>query len=109
MSYDNEWLNQTLEARAKSVRESIRPVSVEELKRLGSERFSSVSDPWAESYKAFLEEHAKDRFYLATTHEGAEIVYSREASKAIWFLPGRGMGPVQERGIKILADAVAAL
>jgi hypothetical protein len=109
MSYDNEWLNQTLEARAKSVRETIRPVSIDELKRLGAERFPSATDPWAESYKTFLEEHAKDRFYLAKTREDAEIVYCREANKAIWFLPGKGMGIVQPRGLRILAEAVASL
>lgn len=109
MSYDNEWLDQTLEARRKSVCETIRPATLEELKTLGAGRFPSATDPWAENYEQFLREHPKDRYYLAVTHEGAEIVYCRDADRAIWFLPGKGMGLVQARGLKILAEAVASL
>jgi hypothetical protein len=109
MSYDNDWLHQNLEARKTAIGETIRPATLVELRDLGSARFPSATDPWAESYKTFLEEHAKDRFYLATTREGAEIVYCREADKAIWFLPGKGMGIVQPSGLRILAEAVASL
>ncbi len=109
MSYDNEWLEQTLQNRAKSVRETIRPTTLEELQALGSARFPSATDPWAENYRNFLAEHPKDRYYLAKTHEGAEIVYCRDAGRAVWFLPGKGMGLVQARGLKILAEAVASL
>jgi hypothetical protein len=109
MSYDNEWLDQTLDARRKSVRETIRPATLEELQALGTERFPIATDPWAENYRNFLTEHPRDHYYLGKTHEGAEVVYCREAGRAIWFLPGKGMGIVQPRGLKILAEAVASL
>ncbi len=109
MSYDNEWLDQTLEDRRKAVEESIRPATIEELRALGRERFPSASDPWSESYKAFLDEHPKGDYYRAETHEGAELVYCRDAEKGIWFLPGRGMGMMQPKGLKLMAGIVDAL
>lgn len=109
MLYDNEWLDEALEARRKWVRETIHPVTLEELQALGEERFVIATDPWAEAYRKFLAEHPTDRYYLATTREGAEVVYCRDADRAIWFLPGKGMGIVRPRGIEILRDAVASL
>ena len=107
MSYDNEWLEQTLEARNKAVRESIRPTTIEELKKLASERFPSASDLWAENYRTFLDENPKGEFYLATTSEGAEVVYCHDSNRGIWFLPGKGMGIVQAKGLKLLAEIVS--
>jgi hypothetical protein len=109
MSYDNEWLNQILEARKQSVRETIHPATVEEIRALGSARFPSATDPWAENFKTFLDEHPRGEFYLAKTHEGAEIAYCHDAGKAVWFLEGRGCGPVQARGLAMLAEIVASL
>lgn len=109
MSYDNEWLHQTLEARKQSVKETIHRVTVEELHALGSARFSSATDPWAEHYQAFLDEHPRGEYYLAKTHEGAEVVYCHDAGKAVWFLEGRGCGPVQARGLALLSEIVSSL
>ena len=47
MSYDNEWLNETLAARKQSVRETIRRTTIEEARALGAARFPSATDPWA--------------------------------------------------------------
>lgn len=109
MNFDNEWLAETLEARRKSVQETIRPATLEELRTLGAERFPIASDPWAERFRDFLTEHAKDRFYLAKTHEGAEVIYCREAGRAIWFLPGKGMGLVLPRALGVLEELVSSL
>lgn len=109
MSYDNEWLDQTLKDRTEAIRRSIRPATLEELRTLGIERFPSATDPWSESYRVFLDEHPKGDYYRAETNEGAEIVYCHDAGKGIWFLPGRGMGILQPKGLKLMAEIVEAL
>jgi hypothetical protein len=108
MIYDNEWLQQTLAQRAKTVKDTIHPVSIDELKALGSARFPLATDVWYEKYHEFLREHPDGDYYLANTAEGAEIVYCHKAARGIWFLPGQGMGVLQQRGLKFLHDLVAA-
>lgn len=109
MSYDNEWLEETLAARRKSIEETVRSATLEDVKQLGSERFASASDPWAESYQTFLAEHPRGNYYLARTVEGADVVYCRDAGKGIWFLAGRGMGILQPKGLRLMAEIVDAL
>jgi hypothetical protein len=109
MSYDNEWLEEILAARHKSIEETARPATLEEVKQLGSERFPAATDPWAESYQTFLVEHPRGNFYLARTSDGADVVYCRDAEKGIWFLPGKGMGILQPKGLRLMAEIVDAL
>jgi hypothetical protein len=109
MSYDEDWPDNTMENRRVVVRKTIRPSTFEELKQLGVQRFPIVTDPWFERFNQFLEQHRSGRFYLAKTPEGAEIAYCRDADKGIWFLPGQGMGIVQPKGLKMLAEIVDAL
>lgn len=108
MTYDNEWLQQTLQNREQMVRETIRPVTAPELKKLGATRFPVENDPWRERYNAFLAENRDAKFYLAQTPEGAEIVYCSTAGRAIWFLAGKGMGIVEPRGLDLLAEIVSS-
>lgn len=109
MSYDDDWPDNTMENRRWMVKKTIRPITLEELKALGEERFPVVTDPWCERYNEFLASHPTSKFYRAETPEGAEILYCRDAEKAIWFLPGTGMGIVQPRGLEVLKEIVDAL
>jgi hypothetical protein len=109
MSYDDDWPDQSIENRRKTVRETIRPATLEELRQLGEKRFPVVTDPWCERFSAFLTKNANARFYLAATPEGAEIVYCRDTGDGVWFLPGKGMGIIQPRGLQVLAEIVASL
>ena len=109
MSYDDDWPDNTMENRRWMVKKTIRPITLEELKALGTERFPIVTDPWYERYNAFLSENATAKFYRAESPEGAEIIYCRDAEKAVWFLPGTGMGLVQRRGLEMLKEIVDAL
>jgi hypothetical protein len=108
MSYD-DWPDDTMENRCAVVRETIRPATLEELKQLGEKRFPIATDPWCERFNAFLSGHANGKFYLAKTPEGAEIVYCRDAGQGVWFLPGKGMGIIQPKGLQVLAEIVDAL
>lgn len=109
MSYDNEWLQETLENRRKAVSETIRPATLEELRELGAQRFPSATDPWYESYNAVLNDHPNAKFYRAETPEGAQIVYCHTTGQGVWFLPAHGMGILQPKGLKFLAELVNAI
>ena len=109
MNDDQDWPDASLEIRKQRIQESIRPATYEELKLLGEKRFPIVNDPWCEKFNRFLDLHKEATFYLAKSPEGAEIAYCRETESAIWFLPGSGMGIVQAKGLRMLAEIVDSL
>lgn len=110
MSYDtDDWPDNTMENRRYAIRKTIRPATLEELKKIGELRFPYVTDPWCIRYNQFLDENAQARFYRASIPEGAEIIYCREAGKGVWFLGDTGMGIIQPRGLATLAEIVDAL
>ena len=109
MSYDDDWPEDTMETRRAAVRKPIRTATYEELKTLSEKRFPVVSDPWCMRFNEFLDNHKASKFYRADIPGGAEIIYNREAEKGVWFLPGNGMGIIQPKGLKALAEIVDAL
>ena len=109
MSYDDDWPDNTMENRRLAVRKTIRPATIEELRELGAKRFPLVTDPWCERFSEFLKQHASAKFYRAETHEGAEIVFCKDTGQGVWFLPGKGMGIIQPKGLQMLAEIVAGL
>jgi len=108
MSYD-DWPDNTLENRRAVVRKTIRPATVGELTQLCAELFPVVTDPWAERFSTFLREHSKDRFYHAQATEGYHVIYCRDAGRGIWYLPGSGVGIIQQKGLSALAEIVDSL
>jgi hypothetical protein len=106
MSYDDDWTEDTVGNRRKVVRETLRPMTWEELKALGEERFPVATDPWCERFESFLRSHTHSKFYRAETPEGAEVVYCRDTMQGLWFLPGSGMGIIQQRGLDFLREIV---
>jgi hypothetical protein len=108
MSYD-DWPDDTMEVRRAMVRKTIRPVSYDELVELGEKRFPVATDPWFTRFNEFLQAHKASKFYQAEAPGGAEVIYCREAEKGVWFLPGSGMGIIQSKGLKALAEIVDAL
>lgn len=109
MSYDDDWPDQTMENRRVSILKTIRPVTHDELKLLGEERFPIVTDPWCARYNEFIDKNAAAAFYRAESPEGAEVIYCRDTGQGVWFLPGRGMGILQPRGLQMLAEIVSSL
>lgn len=109
MSYDDDWPDNTWENRRLMIRKTIRPVTLAELQQLGEQRFPIVTDPWCERYNEFLAHHAEAKFYRAEIPGHAEIIYCQDAGKGIWFLPGKGMGIIQSKGLEIIKGVVDAL
>ena len=92
--------------RRKAVANSIRTMSVEELKALGAEIFRSADDPWREKFFGFIAENPGASFHHAVTNDGVNIVYCRDQDKGMWFLPGSGMGPLQATGRKMMSEII---
>jgi hypothetical protein len=100
-------INELMEKRRKSVAETIQPITIEELKEIGEGLFPILDHPWRQTFFEFLEQNASARFHHGTTHDRVEIIYCQDQDKGIWFMPGGGVGPLQERGLQILKEIVA--
>lgn len=108
MSYD-DWPDDSMEIRREAIRKTIRPATWQEITELGEKRFPIVTDPWYVRLQEFLHAHKDAKFYRAEAPGGAEVIYCRETNTGIWFLPGTGMGIIQPKGLKALAEIVNAL
>jgi hypothetical protein len=94
--------------RRKAIVQSIRIISVEELKKLGEEIFDSPDRPWRQTFLEFIERHPGDTFHHASAGQGVVFLYSRDADKGLWYLPGSGVGPLSEAGRRLIREAIAA-
>ena len=101
--FDLETLNKE---RRQAIAKSIRPISTEELKKLGEEIFPSLDDPWRETFFQFIASNRGATFHYATTSDGVHIIYCRDKDKGMWFMPGTGKGPLQTRGRKIMTEMI---
>ena len=106
MPFDTINMEEITKARRKAIAESIRTISVEELKALGERLFPIIDDPWRERFFDFISEYSGATFYHAATHDGVELIYCHGKEKGMWFMPGTGMGPMQPKGLGILKQIV---
>jgi hypothetical protein len=100
-------MNNITEARRKSIAETIGPISIDDMKSLGEQLFPFLDHPWRQEYFGFLQQNPTGRYFHATTHDKIEILYCQDQNRGIWFLPGSGMGPLQETGLKIMQENMA--
>lgn len=89
-------------ARREALAASIRTIGLDEVRQLGETLFPSPGHPWGEALFGFLDENAGATFHHAKTGDGFEIVYCGAGEKGFWFMPGGGMGPLQETGIQFM-------
>ena len=106
MPSDNLNVTEITEARRKAIKKSIRPIGPDELKTLEDEIFPHHGDPWRERFIEFVKENPGSSFYHATTDDPVHIIYCHTKEKGIWFMPGTGVGTLQEKGLKILKQIV---
>lgn len=106
MPFDKFDLETLDKERRKAIAKSIRPISSEELKKLGGEIFPYVDDAWRDAFFQFIADNRGATFHHAVTSDGVHIVYCRDKDKGMWFLPGTGKGPLQAKGRKIMAEMI---
>jgi hypothetical protein len=108
MKAENLNMDEITEARRKAITASIRPIGMDELKAIGEQLFPMASDPWRETYFEFLKENAGATFHHATTNDDIQVVYCNAQNKGVWFRAGKGMGPMQAKGLAVLKQIVEA-
>lgn len=106
MKAENLNMDEITVARRKAIAASIRTISVDELKTVGERIFPIAGDPWRERFFEFLTENAGATLHHASTHDDVQVVYCNAKSKGMWFKPGKGMGPMQAKGLGILKQIV---
>jgi hypothetical protein len=106
MEPENLDVEQITEDRRKAIEKSIQVISIEDLKSLGEKLFPFLDHPWRQVFFQFIEEHPTDTFYHGTTLDQVEIVYCPATERGMWFTHGRGMGPLQGRGVEIMKEIV---
>ena len=94
--------------RRKTVAKSIRPISLEELKKLGEEIFDDPGRPWRQTFLQLIEENPGGTFHHADAGEGVVFLYSRDNDKGLWYLPGSGLGALSVGGRQIMKEAIEA-
>lgn len=106
MAFETFDLDSLNKERRKALGKTLRTVTPEELKKMGNEIFRYADDPWREKFFGFIAENPGAMFHHAVTSDGYNIIYSRDKDKGMWFLPGSGMGPLQERGRKAMKEII---
>jgi hypothetical protein len=106
MKAENLNMDEITDARRKAIVASIHTINVEELKKLGEQIFPIAGDPWRERFFEFLTENAGATFHHASTHDDIQVIYCSAKAKGMWVKPGKGMGPVQPKGLAILKQIV---
>ncbi len=106
MSSENLDMSSIDDARRKAIKKTIRPMATEEVKALEEQLFPYHDDAWRERFSQFIQENRNASFYHAQTDEQLHFLYCHTKEKGIWYLPGTGLGPLQEKGLKIFKEIV---
>lgn len=99
-------MDEITEARRKSIAETIKPIDIEELKTLCEGLFPYIDHPWRDAVFTFIGENSSADFHHAVTNDHVHVLYCHGKDRGMWFLPGSGMGPLQEKGRKLLKEIV---
>ena len=106
MATDEFNMDEVTEARRSAIAETIRTISLEELKALGEAIFPVVDHPWREKFFTFVDQNSDATFHHAITADRIHILYCHAKERGMWFVPGSGMGPLQAKGLKILKEII---
>ena len=107
---ENENLNikAIMESRRRSIDESLRAISVPDLKSLTEDLFPYMDDPWFEMFVNTIEDPTNLRFYHAIVDDRIQLLYCRDKEIAMWFIPGIGKGRLDPEQLRIVKEIVDA-
>jgi len=106
MPFNTFNLEELTKERRQAIAQTLRTVSSEELKNIGNEIFKFADDPWRQAFFDFIAQNPGVTFHHAVTSDNVNIVFCRDKDKGMWFLPGSGMGPLQDRGKRIMKEMI---
>jgi len=98
------------EERRKRVQESLRSISIDELRKIAKEHQDEfLDDPWRDKMLRLIEQRPAASFYHAMPEENVVVVYCRDEDFGLWILPGSGMGPLDETSKRLMKEAIEGL
>jgi hypothetical protein len=92
--------------RSEAIRKSLRRIEIDELKKLADTIFHLPDDPWRATLLRLIAERPHGSYYHAVTSDHAIFLYCRDEDLGLWISPGGGMGPLRERGKRLMKDAI---
>jgi len=106
MEFEAENLNieQIMADRRKAIAASLESLNAREFETLTSGLFADSNHPWRETLQQFVAEHPFETFHHATIEGGVHIFYCSAVDKGMWFLPNRGVGLLQGKGLMIMKE-----
>jgi hypothetical protein len=115
MEHENLNLKEVMESRRHAVEESLRIISVDELKALTDELFPYADHPWLETFLNVVSDPTSGTFHHAVTDDRLDevklpihILYCHDKEIGMWFIRGSGKGPLQPEELKIMKEIVEA-
>lgn len=108
MEHENLNLKEVMESRRHAVEESLRIISVDELKALTDELFPYADHPWLETFLNVVSDPTSGTFHHAVTDDRIQILYCHDKEIGMWFVRGSGKGPLQPEELKIMKEIVEA-
>ena len=108
MPFDKLKLPEELwEERRKGVQDSLQPINVAELKKILQEHEEEFAgDPWRDEFQRLLETQPLAGFYRAQPEKHIVVFYCRDADLGVWVLPGSGMGPLDDKGKRLIKEII---
>ncbi|HSI65412.1 MAG TPA: hypothetical protein VLE43_19960 [Candidatus Saccharimonadia bacterium] len=99
-------INTINEVRRQALADTVQPATIEELRAMGEKFFPFLDHPWRRQYFQFLDDHPDSKYFRASTDDGVGVLYCEEHNRGIWFIPGSGIGILQETGLKAMSEIV---
>ncbi len=108
MEHENLNIKELMESRRHAIEQSLRTISVAELKSLGNKLFPSTDHPWSETFSNLIDDPHGGTFYHGNTDDHVEVLYCHDKDMGLWFIPGVGKGRLQPEELKIMKEVVEA-
>ena len=95
-----------METRRHEVSESLRTISVAELKALTDELFPYVDHPWLEKFSSVINDPSSGTIRHAIVDDHVHVLYCHDKDIGMWFIRGSGKGPLEPVHLKIMKEIV---
>jgi hypothetical protein len=106
MLTENLNVKQIIEDRRHAVTESLRPMSVSELRTLKDEIFPFIDHPWLEKFSEVVNDPSSGKIYHAMADYQINVLYCPNRNIGMWFIRKVGKGPLRPENLKMMQEIV---